>query len=287
MKKRNLYILLLVFSAAIFSCKKEYSVENGGNVNNPLIVGTNCRISQINYYDSASGVVLGSIAAIITAKDSVTSISKFDSLNNSIQFLGPVTYSADTTHINADEYYLINPSTGYISQLHGLTNPNDVFSPQFDAAYTYDATGHLINKSYSLTSNPGVPYYIVNYTYTGGNLTHMQSTDGGINQLIADADLDYYTNISPQHFLYLFPDELSYTYYNQFFNFGKKPVNAVKNLKIRYYDPGNVVRDSTVSTFSTYIMSRDNYVLSVYMNGDDQFSIPADAGKLTFSYHCK
>ncbi len=58
-------------------------------------------------------------------------------------------------------------------------------------------------------------------------------------------------------------------------------------MKIRNYDPGNTLRDSLVSTFSNYIMSRDNYVLSVQMSGDDLISIPAAIGKLSFSYKCK
>ncbi|HMC99643.1 MAG TPA: hypothetical protein VKH37_05805, partial [Ferruginibacter sp.] len=110
---------------------------------------------------------------------------------------------------------------------------------------------------------------------------------------IADADINYNTAIAPQHFLNLMPDETvtndlnHFAPYTQFFNFGKKPTNAISMMKVRNYDPGNVVRDSTVSNFAGYITSRDNYVLSVYMLGDDQESIPAAMGKLTFSYHCK
>ncbi len=288
MKKGNLYILLVIGSAIFFSCKKEYSLENGGNLTNPLIVGTNCRISQIAYYDSASGVSLGSIAASINLKDTVTQIIKFDSVGNTILFLATINYATDTIYINADEYFISDLANGgRISRLHGLTDPNDPFSPQFDTDYGYDAAGHLITKISSFTGSPSFPFYEVDYTYLGGNLTHMDGIDIFTADKVVDADIGYYSNITPQKFLYLFPDELSYTHYNQFFNFGKKPINAIKDLKVRYYDPGNVLRDSTVSSFSTYIMSRDNYVLSVYMNGDDQFSIPADAGKLTFSYKCK
>ena len=58
-------------------------------------------------------------------------------------------------------------------------------------------------------------------------------------------------------------------------------------MKVRNYDPGNVVRDSTETSFSNYIMSRDTYVLSVQMAGADQQSIPASVGKLSFKYACK
>ncbi|MEI9958832.1 MAG: hypothetical protein WDM90_21540 [Ferruginibacter sp.] len=51
---------------------------------------------------------------------------------------------------------------------------------------------------------------------------------------------------------------------NQFFNFGIKPTNAVKSLKVNYYTSG-VVTDSTVSNFSSYILSRDNYVTPAFI----------------------
>lgn len=286
MKKYLLYavLVILVFTA----CKKEYSLENGGNLANGLIVGANCRISKIDYYDTASGSALGSIAASINLVDTVTDITKFDSLAYTILFYTPLVYVSDTIYINANEYFVSDIlSGGRISRLHGLTDPTDPMSPQFDADYAYDGSSHLLSKTYSFTGSPSFPYYEVNYTYSAGNLTHMDGTDVFTGDKIVDADINYFNNIAPKNYLYLFPDELSYTHYNQFLNFGSKPTNAVKDLKVRYYNPGNVIKDSTVSTFSSYTMSRDNYVLSVIMNGNDQFSIPASAGKLVFTYKCK
>jgi hypothetical protein len=286
--KRTSFILGIGILAVLFSCTKEYSLENSGNANNPLIVGNNCRINKIVYFDSATGLIgLGSIAAIINPADQVPQITKFDSLSATIDFQANLTYIGDTIYINPDEYFLVDVLTQRISRLHGLIDPTIPSSLQFDADYSYNAAGYLVQKSYSLTSLPGVPYYIVNYTYFGTNLVHMSSTEQTTGDLISDADIDYYNNLTPRAFWYLFPDELSYTHYNQFLNFGNKPTNAVKSLKVRYYDPGNVLRDSTVSTFTSYNMSLDNYVLSVMMTGDDQYSIPAPAGKLVFSYKCK
>ena len=287
MKKYFLYCAIIL--AAITACKKEYSMENGGNVNNPLIVGANCRISKIVSYDSATGLPLVSIAANINTLDNVTDITQFDSIGNTIIFYTPISYTPpDTILLNADEYFVTDPfSGGRISKLHGLTNPADPTSPQFDADYAYDAAGHLVSKIYAFTGSPAFPYYEVDYTYSAGNLTHMTGTDVFSADLVVDADIGYNPMFVPKNFLYLFPDELTYSYANQFFNFGKRSTNALQNLKVRYYDPGNVLRDSTVSSFNTYIMSRDNYVLSVNMTGNDQFSIPARVGKQIFSYSCK
>ena len=115
----------------------------------------------------------------------------------------------------------------------------------------------------------------------------MTGTDRVTGDLIVDADVTYFNNIVPKRYLYIFPDEKAYPYFNQFFNYGAKNYNAIKKMTVRNYDPGNVVRDSAVSNFSNYIMSRDTYVLSVQMDSVAQPSIPALAGMLKFSYKCK
>ena len=214
-------IIIVVLVVLLISCKKEYSLENGFGSGNPQIVGINCRISQVAYYDSATGVPLGSIAASISTKDSVTDITKFDSLAFTILFYTPISYSVDTIHFNGNkfEYFLFDPSTNLITSLHGLTDPTDTTSPQFDAAYTY-TNGYLTDKSYTFTGSPAFPFYDVAYTYTGGNLTHMTGTDVFTGDLVVNADLDFFSNITPQKYLYLFPDEVAYAPYNQFFNFG-------------------------------------------------------------------
>lgn len=286
----------LVFAAillSLFSCEKEYSVENTDNNGSDQIVGIDCRISKIVYTDTAGtsmggpGTGLGSIAADINNLDVVTMLTAFDSLSNTIGFITSPVYTNDTVYINADEYFIVDANKKVI-KMHGLTDPTDPFSLQFDVAYTYNASGYLVNKTYTLTTLPAVPFYRVDYTYAGaGNLSRMTAVNLPGGDLQMDADLTYYSLTVPRRFIYTFPDEINYAAFTQFFNFGNKNFNAVKEMKVRNYDPGNVVRDSIVSTFSNYRMSSDTYILSVQMGGDDQPSIPALAGKLSFSYKCK
>ena len=284
-KLRPLLFVALVFT--LFSCEKEYSLENSQNVGSDLIIGINCRISKIVYTDTAGiGTGLGSLAADINSLDIVTKIIKFDSLSNTIEFIVTPVYVNDTIYINPDEYFVVDINKRII-KLHGLLDPTDPFSPQFDVFYQYNATGYLIEKNYFFTLAPTVLFYRVNYTYSGGNLVRMTGTNQATGDLEIDADLNYFSNIIPKRYLYIFPDENAYPYFNQFYNYGVRNYNAIKKMTVRNYDPGNVVRDSIVSTFSNYIMSRDTYVLSVQMAGDDQQSIPALAGKLTFSYKCR
>ncbi len=289
-------LLPLVFAAiliSLFSCEKEYSNENSGNNSSDFIVGIDCRISKIVFTDTAGmsmggpGTGLGSIAADINNLDIVTTITEFDSLSNTIEFITDPVYRNDSVYVNADEYFIVDANKR-ITKMHGLVDPTDPFSLQFDVFYVYNTAGYLVTKNYFLTSAPTIPFYKVDYTYAGGgNLTHMTAVNLPSGDLNMDADLTYYPLVVPKRYIYIFPDEINYAPFTQFFNFGTRNFNAVKDMKVRNYDPGNVVRDSLVSTFSNYSMSNDTYILSVQMGGDDQPSIPALAGKLKFSYHCR
>lgn len=281
-------ILFAAILISVFSCEKEFSSENSGNNDNEFIVGVDCRIRKIVFTDTAgTGTGLGSIDAAINGLDIVTRVTAFDSLSNTIEFITDPVYRNDTVYINADEYFIADANKK-IFKMHGLVDPTDPFSLQFDVFYVYNTAGYLVTKNYFFTTSPTTPFYRVDYTYTGaGNLTRMTAVDLPGGDLRMDAELSYYTLTVPRRFIYIFPDEIFYPQFTQFLNFGSRNFNAVKDMKVRNYDPGNVVRDSLVSTFSNYSMSSDTYILSVQMGGDDQPSIPALAGKLSFSYKCK
>ena len=284
MKKNILYILATVL--VLSACQKEYSTE-GASGDSANIIGTDCRINKITYADSASGTGIGSISALINAADVVTAVTKFDSLTSTIDFSSLPQYYSDTLAIDADQYFILDIATKRVKVFHGLIDPTVPASPEYDVIYNYDGAGHLVQKSYYFSLLPAVPFLQTTYTYVNGNLTAMQLQDMFTSDLIQDATISYYTNIAPKNYMYIFPDETGFASFNQFLNFGTKSTNAIKDLKIRYYDPGNIIVDSAVSGFKTYIMSRDNYVTGVQMTGDDQPSIPAAAGRLKFYYKCK
>lgn len=281
---RALLIVTIVFT--FVSCEKEYSTENGSG-DDPLIVGADCRLSKIVYIDTVGiDKGMGRLEATINNFDIVTKIIRYDSIQSTIELQRSITYSNDTIYTNPDEYFIVDVNKR-ITKLHGLTDPTDPASLQFDQFYLYNPAGYLATKNYFLSIAPTTPIYRVNYIYIDRNLTRMTRTDVGTGDLDADADLSYYSGIIPRRYIYIFPDENDYADFTQFFNFGTKNYNAVKKMTVRNYDPGNVVRDSAVSSFSNYLISRDNYVLSVQMDSMAQPSIPALPGKLSFSYKCK
>jgi hypothetical protein len=279
---------LFFFAAAVFvSCTKEVSLENGGTASGNNLIGADCRISKIVYADNASGVALGSVAANINTSDKAVDITDFDSLNNTINSNIILQYKSDTVLISPDEYFIVNPVTLRVLHFHGLLDPTDPLSLQFEVDYVYNASGYLTQKLYSQTLVPGLTYATVDYTYTSGNLTRMTFTDAASGSVIANADMQY-SGLAPKNFIYIFPDENRYEEFTQFLNFGAKSINAISSMKVRNLDPGTgTVLDSAVSTFSAYELSVDKYVLNCVMAGDDQPSIPAEAGRLRFSYKCK
>lgn len=282
MKKICLPAAALVILLA--SCAKEVSLENGGGPN-ANIVGTDCRISAVIYSDEASGIGLGSVTATIDASDMVTDITDFDSLNFTINKNVVPAYVNDTLYINGNEYFVLAPTTKRVLKLHALLDPTDPGSPKIDIDYTYDASGYLVKKTSSYTG--GTPYAEVNYTYTSGNLTHMEEIDLISGITVNDADVEY-TSLQPKNYLYIFPDELRNPVFTQFLNFGTKPINAVAKITVHYYDilTGTVLGEA-ISTFTNYELSADKYVLRCTMSGDDQPSLPSNVGKLSFRYKCK
>jgi hypothetical protein len=280
-----LSIIFFLFTIVFVSCRKEISTTFGdGNTSN-IIIGADCRIGKITFTDSASGIGLSSISAIINSLDKATNVRVFDSLSLSVVDEIVPQYFSDTIAIDPGQYFTIDNASKRIRFFHGLIDPTVTNSQQFEVAYTYDASGYLTNKLYKLVPS-NLIFLQTTYSYAGGNLVNMILKDLFTGDIVRDATVTYYNNIAPKNYLYIFPDEDSYSLTTQFYNFGKRPTNAIKNLKVRYYT-GGVPADSSVATFENYIVSRDNYVVSVYMVGDDQPSIPAVEGKLSFFYRCK
>jgi hypothetical protein len=283
---RALWVFVSVSLMAIYSCKKEASVEDPNNPGGDVVIGANCRVSKIAFADSLLGFGTGSVSAVINALDTTTSVTAFDSLLNIASVKVSITYASDTAKINANEYFLLDPNKR-VARLHALEDTSNPASKQIDIDYIYDGNGRLMKKSHSYTLDPNVPFQEVNYTYAANNLTKMEKMDLIKNELIQDADIIYDNAISPKNYLYLFPDEKTYATFNQFFNFGTKSINLVKSIKVRNFDPGNMPKDSTLSTFGNYVLSVDRYVLSATMSGDSAYAIPAKKGRLKFSYKCK
>ncbi len=284
--KTLIYLLLSFFLCFTFiSCEKENSEENGGD--DPSIIGVNCRIAKIDYRDTSGIIPIGSIAANINSLDDVTNIIEFDSLSNFIISNANVSKTGDTFHVNVDEYFIQDATSKQILKFHGVVDPGNPNSPFYEQLFTYNTAGYLVKKTKALSNAPALPYEQVDYTYSNGNLVGMIYKNLFSGQKISDASLTFQPTVAPKSYFYIFPDEEERAAYNQFFNFGKRSTNGVKDLKVRYYDGTGALIDSAVSQFSSYQQSVDLYVVNVLMSGDAQPSIPAQPGRLRLSYKCR
>lgn len=284
--KSPLYLALcFILGITLFSCDKETSEENGGD--NPSIIGVNCRIAKIDYRDTSGIIPIGSIAANINSLDKITNIIEFDSLSNFIISYADVFYSGDTVHVNNDEYFIEDPNGKLIKKFHGLVDPGNPASPFYDQVFTYNTAGNLVKKTKALSTAPTLPYEQVDYTYSNGNLVSMVYKNLFSGKVIRNASLTFQPTVAPKNYIYIFPDEEEHAAYNQFFNFGKRSINGVKDLKVRYYNGAGTLIDSAIAQFTSYQQSVDLYVVNVLMSGDAQPCIPAQPGRLKFSYKCK
>lgn len=285
---KKLLIISGVLISVFTSCQKDYSDEASSGAGNGEIIGADCRITKIVNADSATNKGKSALTAVINSADKVVDVTDFDSLSFTLDYNSVPVYISDTIKINSDEYFVIDAATGRVKRLHGLIDPTNPFSPPFEQDYTYDAAGYLLEKTKNFSVfGVMLPIVKTTYTWSSGNLTQMVSTDLIAGNKITDATVTYNPALSPKNFIYVFPDEDEYAEYTQFLNFGRRPSNAIAGLTVNTYDPGNVLRTTEVSTFSSYLLSRDNYVLSVIMKGNDQASLPGLAGKLRFAYKCK
>ncbi|MEO6406315.1 MAG: hypothetical protein ABIY51_07875 [Ferruginibacter sp.] len=285
MRSNLLIVSGCLLALTLFSCQKESSEENDGGTD-PSIIGLNCRIAKIDYQDTSGLIPTGSLAANINASDNAVTIIEFDSLSNFIISFADIVTIADTFHVNADEYFIRDATSKQIIKFHGLVDPGNPASPFYDQLFTYNTNGNLIKKTKALSSALNIPYEQVDYNYSGGNMVSMTYKNLFTGQLESDASLTFYSSIIPKNYIYIFPDEEERAAYNQFFNFGKRSFNAMKDIKVRYYDGTGALLDSAVSQFTNYQQSVDMYVVKVSMSGDAQPGIPAQPGRLQFSYKC-
>ncbi|MFT3845572.1 MAG: hypothetical protein QM725_10995 [Lacibacter sp.] len=280
MKKITPFILLIVLAAG---CKKEKSVDTGDF--SPIFIGNNCRISQVLTVDSLTGIGFAAHNAFFNASFNPVGTEIYDSLSNSLYFASAFVTSGDTTYGSLGEYF-IKDAGGRIKIYKGLDDPADSFSDTVEIKFTYDVAGNLTKKDYYYFGI-SVPLFRSTYTYTNGNLTRsVLESVYPTNEVVVDATAEYYTTQPAKGFLYVFPDDFLTCTYNLSFNYGNRPANTLKKLTTKIYDAGTLT-DSLVTNYKNYKLSRDNYVLELFAEGDFQDGLGIIDGRTKFSYGCK
>lgn len=241
---------------------------------------TNCLISNIAYYDRASGIAQGSLTSFFTASNQVNNILFVDSIANKNLLRFTPSRSGNRLNIDAQQYFNLDAS-GRITDFHGFVDATDTSLPRVLVTYTFDPSGYLSKAAYALEALPTTNILNINYTWTGGNLTKAVVQQVGSTEKF-EYDYQYDLSKTAKNFICFFPStELFWV--QSAINFGKNSVNALTSSTIKIYDAiGNVLTES--ANYSNYIIDANNYVKSFSIVGDGSV-LPGDT-RYVLSYKC-
>jgi len=283
---RSFTLISALLCLLLASCKKEYSVENGG-ANGGITVGNNCRMSQIVQLDSVSGQGWTSFSTIFNSADQATRVVSFDSLQDVPLFSANITYAGDTMRVNPNEYFLL-AANKRVSSFHTYQDPSDTSSGAVTFVYNYDAARYMIKKEIFVASIP-VPAIRFDYVWGGGNLLDI---DGnvvlpGLEKKLFMASLEYDATKTVKNFIPVFPDGYENFAYVMALDMGLKSRNVLSRITANNFnDQGDI--DQTITTvFNHYVFSTDGYLLEWVAEGDAPSSTALPAGLTRFSYKCK
>lgn len=273
-------ILLLV------SCKKEYSVENGYDPNNPPL-GNNCRVSTIVQADSATGIGLGSYATTFDANFLATRLEVYDSLQGTSLYNISFSRTGDTLRVNANEFFVLGSNKRALS-FHSRLDPADPNSPSIEYVYTYDGSGYMTKKELFQSGIP-IPAVRFEYTWANGNL---QSVEGNIivpgqEAKLFSATMQYDLTRTIKNFIPLFPDGYEHFLYDMAVDLGTNSRNPLTRMEATYYDGAGNVTATVTNLFTGHVYSVDGYLKEWYVVGDAPIISTLAPGMNKFKYTCK
>jgi hypothetical protein len=292
MKALKMAVLLCSMAAIFTACTKELSFEDpiGAQGQGPII-GNNCVIAKIVEYDTITRTGLTAINYEFNSSTGrLNNFVEYDSIGQNVVLNANFSYNADTVHIDASQYFVVDNS-GRVKKFHGLQNPYDPLSPELDYEYFYDGAGRIIKRSVTDLTLLPTPFLQSTYSYSGNNMTGIAVIlmDGMGNTFpLINTTLSYQFDRVPRNFMNILPDCDELAPYMGALNMGLKSLNPVNKIDIVYLDPFSGTPITTTTTlYNNYRYSRDGYVLSVDMSGDDIPALPFAPGRNNFSYFCR
>jgi hypothetical protein len=153
--------------------------------------------------------------------------------------------------------------------------------------YTYNNEGYLSTKKLFINGST-TAYYTTSYTYSNNLLIKCMMSIGESNLKVLESDLTYDTNTTAKGWIYNFPDAFESYMYGSLLNFGNKPARPLSQVITKIFNPtnGNIL-DTWNTTYSSYILNTDGYIVSVRANGDLQQGMALLYGRTIFKYSCQ
>lgn len=290
MKKLIKVLLIVLFVVAITSCAKEYSFENPLTGTGNVIIGNNCIINRVTEYDTIGRRGASAFNYLFNTNGSaLISISQRDSIINTTIFNKTITKNLDTLKIDALQYIVVDTMNGNrVKRFVGYEDPYTNTTPLFVNDFSYNSAGKVVAREVKLPQFPGVVYYRSEYTYTGNNLTSIIGKIPLNNTVFLNITIEFDLTKQPKNYFTILPDCKELKPYIAGLQFGQPNTNIVKKVVMRNYNQlTGVLIDSTVTNFSNYKFSVDNYILSVDASGYDIPALPLASGRNTFGYFCR
>ncbi len=282
----SFYIFILFLT--LQSCTKEYVQTDPltGEALQSLTTkdSATCQISSIRQMSGKTS--FNKLEYQRDNSSKVMGLNYYDSISKTVDYKLSFQYHGDTILMSKSEWLVQDPQTKNINKYFVRDTSNGILVDDILYDYKYDLPGKLVQKLIYYNYST-VPDYISKYLYDGNNLITTQLFAGdGITKLM-QTDITYDINTITKPWIYLFGDAFESYRFVQGFSFGPRSTLAVKKIVSTIYDAnyGNAL-DTWTTSFSGYVISKDQYVLQVTCDGDIQQGMGLFLGTIRFDYQC-
>jgi hypothetical protein len=260
----------------------------GAPVTNLTSTTGDCYISNIAQRNNNYSTNIDN--ALVISRDTAfqpTRLVYVDSLTNKNGSNITVNKINDSIALSTGEYFLLDKTSKQVVFFSSKADLTDPLSDNMQYRYIYNAAGYLIQK-FIYFNSAALPTYETDYSYSSDNtLTGCVLYFGAKKLKFLESTIQVDLTTSIKSWIYLFPDFFEGYNYLQAFNFGKKNNYPLKSIVTNVYDINDgTVYDTWNTSFTSTVVSKDNYLLQITANGDQQQGLGFLFGVTRFSYQC-
>lgn len=284
---RILFFIMISLSI-LFSCKKEYSLENGGSLLIPDTTDNNCKIEKIIKFDYFSRVVEYGYISTFTADHKVSSIQLIDSIRGNVDNNFVINYTTGKIQVDVKQYF-VTGADGKVIEFHGYEYPEDTTSDRFKVTYSYNTAGQLIKRTEEYDLSPGITSFEMYYTYTGNNLTRSEAfvNNGNTMKKFITVAYEYDVTKTIKSFIYQIAVAPEIFYFQTAIDAGSASANPLKKATTTFINYNSGQDSTTIANFVNYAYDSKSHVNSFEVTGGDFAVNNLYAGKkYVFRYSC-
>lgn len=273
--------LLMLATIFLVSCSKEYSDESGGGL------GRNCRVQSIVAVDAPSNIGVYALNTSYTISGLANYVQAYDSIAGNIDYEISLNYQGDSVKTSVNEILTLDNRSRRVTRLSTPLDPADPGGEKLLFDYKYDGSGYLVEKTLTTSTVP-VPLLKVTYTWTGGNLTKIESflTTLTGQEKFLQVNMDYDLTKRPRNFIPIYPEGFETFLYITALNFGQPSLNLLKKISLTYFDSNGNPTPPEEINIRDVVFSNDGYITEWFVEGGSFDALGLFSGKNRFVYKC-